>query len=81
MQAIPNDSIDDEQDENVIVLPTKKSKEKVLPLRAQKNILFKVMFYISTNNYFNISITGCIILNTILLAMDKYPIAHAESHF
>lgn len=39
------------------------------------------MFYLCTDSWFNISITGCIILNTILLAMDKYPIGKDESQF
>ena len=54
---------------------------KIIPDRALKNPVFKIMYKICTENAFNIFITGCIILNTILLAMDKYPIKPSESHF
>lgn len=57
----------------------KKKKGIVFPERTLKNPVFKFFFIISTDNYFNVSITACIILNTILLAMDKYPIKKSES--
>jgi hypothetical protein len=53
----------------------------MIPERALKNPVFKIMYQICTKNSFNIFITGCIILNTVLLAMDKYPIKPSESHF
>jgi len=39
------------------------------------------MFIVSTANPFNIIITIFIVLNTALLAMDKYPIKKSESDF
>jgi len=54
---------------------------KIIPDRALKNPVFKIMYKICTENTFNILITGCIILNTILLAMDKYPIKKSEETF
>jgi|TARA_B110001450_G_C17666418_1_gene499737 hypothetical protein len=57
----------------------KRKKGIVFPERTLKNPVFKFFFIISTDNYFNVSITACIILNTILLAMDKYPIKKSES--
>lgn len=39
------------------------------------------MYIVSTANPFNIIITIFIVLNTALLAMDKYPIKKSESDF
>lgn len=49
----------------------------MIPERSKKNTLFSktylFFFKICMNNSFNIFITICIVLNTILLAMDKFP--------
>ena len=50
----------------------------MIPARALKNPIFKITYKICTDNLFNVFITSCIILNTILLAMDKYPIEKSE---
>ena len=50
-----------------------------LPERAKSWIVYKWFYIFVSMNMFNIFITLCIILNTILLAMDKYPI-HKEEY-
>lgn len=73
---------EEEFDENGKPLPKKKKKRQIVyPERAKKNIIYKFFFIICSDNYFNVSITACIVLNTILLAMDKYPIKKSESDF
>jgi hypothetical protein len=55
--------------------------KQMVPARALKNPVFKIMYKVCTDNSFNIFITSCIVLNTMLLAMDKYPIRPTEEHF
>ena len=43
-------------------------------LRAQKNRLYKCVHKIIDAKLFNYFITICIIMNTAVLALDKYPI-------
>ena len=51
----------------------KKKKQVVLPERAFKNKCYMTFFKLCVSDAFNIFITTCIVLNTILLASDKYP--------
>jgi len=58
---------------------SKKINIEELPERAKSWIVYKWFYIFVSLNMFNIFITLCIIMNTILLAMDKYPI-HKEEY-
>lgn len=47
---------------------------KQLKERSEKNFVFKICFKICHSSWFSKFITLSIILNTIILALDKYPI-------
>ena len=46
----------------------------ILPERAEKNCLYKVCYLMSSHILFTIVITLLIVLNTIVLAFDSYPV-------
>jgi hypothetical protein len=52
----------------------KKNKQVVVPDRAKNNKCYLKFFNLCVSDAFNIFITTCIVLNTILLASDRYPI-------
>ena len=45
-----------------------------IPERAQQNCIYKVCYLMSTHVLFTILITILIVLNTIVLAFDSYPV-------
>ena len=48
------------------------------PERAQRNALYKLNFWIASSDVFNAFITILIIMNTVCLAMDRYPMPDEE---
>ena len=48
------------------------------PERAQNNRLYKLNFWIASSNLFNAFITILIIMNTVCLALDRYPMPESE---
>lgn len=54
--------------------PVKQQKIIEIPERAKNNKFFRFFFIICTHNAFNILLTSCIIFNTALLSLDRYPI-------
>jgi hypothetical protein len=58
----------------------KKQKTIQMPERALKNKCIRIFFVVSTHNAFNIGLTFCIVLNTALLAMDRYPIKNSQQN-
>jgi voltage-dependent calcium channel L type alpha-1D len=59
----------------------RKSRIIEIPDRANSNKVIKFFFLVCTHNAFNICLTACIILNTALLAMDRYPIELSRQDF
>ena len=57
-----------------VAKPPKALKTAIIPERAKSNAIFRICFQVSTHNAFNVTLTTCIILNTYLLALDRYPI-------
>lgn len=51
----------------------------VVPDRANNNKLYYVFYKISVNPYFGILLIALIIFNTIVLALDRYPIDPSEA--
>ena len=49
-----------------------------VPERAQNNQVYRWFLKICTHDIFTAIITLCILVNTILLAMDRYPISSDE---
>jgi len=52
----------------------KKKKQVFIPERAFKNKCYMSFFKLCVSDAFNIFITTCIVLNTVLLAQDRYPV-------
>ena len=80
-QVVPEGIENSQEGEGKEALGQSSKKRRRLhfyPERALKNPLYKFFFLICSDSLFNIFITSCIILNTLLLAMDKYPIQREE---
>lgn len=80
-QVVPEGIENSQEGEGKEALGQSSKKRRRLhfyPERALKNPLYKFFFMICSDSLFNIFITSCIILNTLLLAMDKYPIQREE---
>ena len=45
-----------------------------MPERTEKNCLYKVCYMVSTHFLFTLFITLLIVLNTVVLAFDSYPV-------
>ena len=52
--------------------------EEVLPDRVRRNTLYKICYIICTHTVFSVVIIILILANTIVLAMDRYPIKKSE---
>lgn len=52
----------------------------MIPERTKKNKIYYVFYKISVNPYFGILLILLIIFNTIVLALDRYPINATESY-
>ena len=50
-----------------------------LELRAEDNRLYSFAYTLCSSHYFTRFISLCIVANTVVLALDKYPIEQAES--
>ena len=55
------------------LMAPKKKRQVIIPDRSQNNRFFCFFWRICTHNAFNIGLTGCILINTFLLACDQYP--------
>jgi hypothetical protein len=49
-------------------------EQELLMMRANKNKCFKPFLYIAQSRIFGWIINVCIIANTVILSLDKYPI-------
>lgn len=47
-------------------------------MRASGNIFYKIGFKIALSPIFNYFIQTCIIVNTVILSLDRYPISEEE---
>ena len=56
-------------------------KELVVKKRSVKTCLFEVCYKIAEHWFFQTFISLCIIANTVVLGMDKYPITDEEIFF
>jgi hypothetical protein len=64
-------------------MPTEfKSNQKAfdedLPERCKNNCIYRLFYYICTHAFFTSFITILILANTLILAMDRYPISLSE---
>lgn len=50
-----------------------------LPQRAMNNCFYRAFYYLCTHEAFGFLMTFCTILNTIILAQDKYPMDRSEN--
>ena len=62
------------------VLSNSSNTSNVVPERTKKNKIYYVFYKISANPYFGILLILLIIFNTIVLALDRYPINPTESY-
>lgn len=56
------------------MISPKKKKQIVIPERSKHNVVYYFFWRICTHNAFNVALTGAILINTLLLAFDQYPI-------
>ena len=53
--------------------------DQAVPERAQNNCLYRVFFMICTHSAFGFIMTLCTVLNTLILACDRYPMKKADN--
>lgn len=51
-----------------------------IPERAVKNKVFMFFYTVSMNSWFSSLIISLIIINTLILALDRYPIDKSENN-
>lgn len=50
-----------------------------MPDRAIKNVIYRFFYRICTHNAFTVILTACIVINTFLLACDRFPISKEDT--
>lgn len=49
-----------------------------LNIRAEKFCIFKISLHIVLSQFFQILIVLCILCNTVILCLDRYPVDHSQ---
>ena len=51
-----------------------------MPERAITNVVYRFFYLVCTHDAFTVSLTSCIVINTVLLACDRFPISKGDTN-